>query len=205
MTKAKKGSFFGCIFSLTITIILLVIFLKHSNPTISIEEFDVYTLKTTKISSSLNHNDTIHYDLKLKNPNINNGIYFDTLNLTFYYKVDNINNIPIGKAIFSPFYLGHKEVARRVGKILPRVVKWNHVKPPLMFRVELVTMMRYKSSIWKKKSHLVVGANLEVDDHGSLVKGKHNKGVVLKSKGTRNSNGQFGFVCMLLGILVFIW
>lgn len=72
---------------------------------------------------------------------------------------------------------------------------------PVVFRVELATAVRYKNTFWKTKRHrLVVGADLEVNERGSLVKGKDNKGIKLSSKAVNNTKGYF----QLMAILLFI-
>lgn len=68
-----------------------------------------------------------------------------------------------------------------------------------LFRVELTTAVRYKIIFWKTKRHrLVVGADLQVNDDGSLVKRKKKKGIKLSSGGAK-MKASLG----ILGVLVF--
>ncbi|XP_048497853.1 protein NDR1-like [Beta vulgaris subsp. vulgaris] len=188
------------IFSLGLTALSLWLLLYQKTPTCSIEQFDVFALKETTTTNNNNSNN-VHYDLKLKNRIINKGIYYDTLNVTFYEK----NNF-IGNAIFSPFYQGYHKGTHRVGDIEARGVQWENVTAAMMvFRVELATAVRYKHLLWKsKRHHLVVGADLKVNDQGSLVKGKGNKGITLISKAGNNNNKSRFELLGMLDILVFI-
>lgn len=203
--KVSKGGCCGFVTSVAISAILFwLLLIRTSKPTCSIEEFDVFGLKG-KTNNATHPSNTIHYlyDLKLRNKNINKGIYYDALNVTFYYN-PNSNSSPIGNATFVPFYQGRRKSAHRVGNIEVREVKWGHDDAPEMFRVELATAVRYKNTFWKTKRHrLVVGANFKVNEHGNLVKRKGNKGIKLSSKARMNKTGRFQIVSML-GILIFI-
>ncbi|KMS98510.1 hypothetical protein BVRB_4g092030 [Beta vulgaris subsp. vulgaris] len=193
--EVKQRSCCGCIFSLGLCALSLWLLLYHKTPTCSIEEFDVFALK--EITTN---NKTIHYDVKLKNRIINKGIYYDALNVTFYDKNDIIGNVN-----FSPFYQGHHKGTHRVGNIDARGVHWENDTATAIFRVELATVVRYKHLLWKSKRHrLVLGADLKVNDQGSLVKRKGNKGIKLSSgAGKINNKGRFELLG-ILGILVFI-
>ncbi|XP_021758800.1 protein NDR1-like [Chenopodium quinoa] len=203
--KQGKGCCGSCV-SLAITAILIWLFqFKTSTPTLSIEQFDAFALEGVTNNTTRNNN-TIHYDLKLKNKgsNVNKGIYYDTLDLTFYYK-PNFNGVLIGNVSFAPFYQGHGKATHRVGDIVPRGVRWENHTVPAVFRLELATAVRYKSMFWKtKRHHLAMGVDLEVNEQGSLVKGKDNKGIkLISSKGEKNNKGRLEVVG-LLSILIFI-
>ncbi|KAL9232377.1 hypothetical protein vseg_007496 [Gypsophila vaccaria] len=186
----------SCLLSTTISAIFIWLAFRILSPTCSIEEFDVFTLQKPA------NNNTIHYDLKLKNRNFNKGIYYDALNLTFYYK-PSIQSFLIGNVTIEPFYQGYGKSTHRVGDFDPKGVKLENVDSGTIFSVELATKVRYKSPLWKTKRHnLVVEADLKVNGQGSLIKGKGNKGIKLSSTAGR-SVGSFG-VGGILGILVFI-
>ncbi|CAO2833496.1 unnamed protein product [Amaranthus hypochondriacus] len=211
--KKEKGLCSTCI-SLGISIFFLWFLISSKSPKCSIEEFNLLLpLKsnqtTTKISISNPLNNTIHYDLKLKNRNFNKGIYYDALNLTFFYK-SNLNgiNLPIGNTIFSPFYQGRSKATHRVGNITTTATTATITTSKMGFRVEMATAIRYKGTLWKSKRHrLVVGVDLKVNDEGILVKGNDNKGIVLKSSSRKNGIGKGVFGVMgILGIfLIHTW
>ncbi|XP_021856453.2 protein NDR1-like [Spinacia oleracea] len=203
MVKVKQGC--CCTSFIILTIIGLCIWfaIRPRIPICTIEEFTVFNIQQTVNST---YNNTIYYDLKVKNRNTDDvGIYYDTLNVTFYYK-RNIDSFPveIGDATFSPFYLRRSRSTHRVGSIGSIGINWERETtprlPPVMFRVELLTTLRYRKPFWKsKRYHLLVGADLKVNGKGVLV----NRGVKLRSKAGRNNMISFWWVAML-GILIFM-
>ncbi|XP_021758537.1 protein NDR1-like [Chenopodium quinoa] len=204
-----RGSIGSFIF-ISIIVLLYFYFNRRIIPICSIEEFTVFALQEKPTNSTLQTNNTIHFDLKVKNKkSILLGIYYDALKLTFFYK-RNIHSFPIeiGDANFRPFFLrnskSHSMSTNRTGSIDVRGVKWENdtvVSSQVVFRVELLTKYRYKRLLWTSgRYHLLVGADLEVNNEGSLV---NNKGVKLKSKAGRNSNVRFELMG-ILGILIFI-
>ncbi|XP_074271012.1 protein NDR1-like [Silene latifolia] len=194
--QAKSCCSCGCLVSTAISAIFLWLAFRILTPTCSIENFDVFALQKTP------NNNSIHYDLKLKNRNFNKGIYYDALNLTFYYK-PNRSNFPVGNVTIDSFYQGFWKSTHRVGDIEPKGVNLKNANGDAVFRVELATEVRYRSPLWKTKRHsLVVGADLKVNDQGSLIKGKGNNGIKLSSApGRRMSWISVGGI---LGTLFFI-
>ena len=193
----------GCckfVFSCGIASLSFWLLLYTSTPLCSIEEFDALALEKTA-NSTIRTNRTLHYDLKLKNRIANKGIYYDALNLTFYYK-PNLSHYLIGNATYPAFYQGHHKSAHRVGSFdaATEVVSENATA---VFRVELATAVRYKHILWKSKRHrLVVAAEVQVNDRGSLVKLKGNKGIKMSS-GAAKIEDCFNVVG-ILGILAFV-
>ncbi|KMS98513.1 hypothetical protein BVRB_4g092060 [Beta vulgaris subsp. vulgaris] len=123
--------------------VLLWLLIKPSIPKCYIEEFDVFALRENTNSTHLNN--TIYYNLKLKNRNTDKGVYYDTINLNFYYKPNEYTSLAIGNSTFTPFYQGKYKSTHRVGNIEPRGVRWgNATASTVMFRVELVTAVRSK-------------------------------------------------------------
>ncbi|XP_057540428.1 protein NDR1-like [Amaranthus tricolor] len=200
--RTEKGLCSTCI-SLGTTIFFLWFVFSSKSPKCSIQEFKLLLpLKsnqtTTKISISSPLNNTIHYDLKLKNRNFNKGIYYDALNLTFFYK-SNLNgiNLPIGNTTFSPFYQGRSKATHRLGNITSTATT---TTSNVAFRVEMATAIRCKGTLWKSKRHrFVVGVDFKVNDEGVLVKGNDNKGIVLSSSSRKNGIGKG--VLGVMGIL----
>lgn len=200
MYKPQKRDFCTtCIMPLITIGVLLWLLIKPSIPKCYIEEFDVFALRENTNSTHLNN--TIYYNLKLKNRNTDKGVYYDTINLNFYYKPNEYTSLAIGNSTFTPFYQGKYKSTHRVGNIEPRGVRWgNATASTVMFRVELVTAVRYKQPLWKsKRHHLVVGADLSVNDEGSL-----GNGVRLRSNAQRNRKNRFQLVG-LLGILFLVY
>ncbi|GAB4846195.1 hypothetical protein Ancab_025193 [Ancistrocladus abbreviatus] len=157
--------------------------LRPSKPTCSIEHFDVFALNKTATSA---RNNTIYFDLTLKNNNKDEGVYYDTLNLTFYYKPN--LTFPLANYTFSGFRQGHQKHAQRVGTVEAGGSNWQglassavKVNGTAVFKVDLKTAVRYKIIFWKTKRHkLALGADLQVNAEGSLVRSRK-KGVKLTS------------------------
>lgn len=179
--------------------------LKTSKPICSIENFDVFTLNKTASPTIYRNNNTIRYDLKLNNKeNKDKGIYYDALSLKFYYK-PNSSVVPLGNVTVPSFYQGHGKKTHRIGTIDARGVKWeNATATRAAFKVELNTSVRYKIVFWKtKRQRLDLVANLEVDEQGSLVKGKKKKGIKFTS-GAGDCKACNFQLLGILGILIFI-
>lgn len=209
MTKPKHGCCYGGVFSITLNAAVFLCLLLHlatALPEITLEDFTVFALKQNtgialkESTNSTQYNNTIHFDLKLRNLD-KESMDYDALNLTFYYKT-NLSSFPIGNATFRAFYQRRYGSDHRVGNIEVRGVKWENVTAAVIFRVELATGVRYQVNTFFKSRRVrfVIGADLRINDEGSLV----NKGVELTSKAGRNIIGSFEMVGMLLGILFFL-
>ncbi|XP_021758802.1 protein NDR1-like [Chenopodium quinoa] len=213
--EAEEGSCCRCccsfIFTLGLTALFMWLNLKPSNPVYSIENFDVFALnKTANNSIYYKNNHTIRYDFKLNNKeNKDKGVYYDALNLTFYYfdalNLSLANKTLLGNDTITPFYQGHGKNTHRIRTIDARGVKWeNATATTSFFRVELNTTVRFKIVFWKTKRRHRFGlfADLHVDEQGILIKRKK-KGVKFRS-GARNSKCCNFHFLGILGILTFI-
>lgn len=89
--------------------------LRSSKPVCSIQDFYVPALNRSENHSLSTHNSSIYgiyFDLKLDNENNDKRIYYDTINLTFFYE-SNFTHFIIGNYTVPPFRQGHKKKARR--------------------------------------------------------------------------------------------
>jgi len=178
--------------------------LRTSSPDCLLSKFYL-PLNQTSNSSNLT---PLEFELRLKNTNKDKGVYYDPINVTFYtpYRSHVIGNFTITK-----FYQGHKKSARKNGNIsiIDRDVV-SQAAPAngstALFRVDLVTSVRYKILMFKTKRHKIrVGANVEVN--GTITKVNH-KDIKLKSNADkiRSYCGQMGFFfanLLVLGLLIF--
>ncbi|CAK9182914.1 unnamed protein product, partial [Ilex paraguariensis] len=175
-----------CCFSFLLTSGLTTLFLwlslHTSKPVCSIQDFYVSALNKT-LNSTSNH--SIFFDLKLENQNIDKGVYYDAINLTFYYG-PNIS-LPIANYTVSGFHQGHKKYTHRKDLVDARGVPWDEVFRGVsngsvaVFRVDLATTVRFKVISWKTKRHkLDLKGNVKVDDSGKKVE---TKGIKLKNGG----------------------
>ncbi|KAI3899974.1 hypothetical protein MKW92_040465 [Papaver armeniacum] len=163
----------GFLFSSGLTALLLWLTLKPSSPKYSIESFYVPILNKTTTSQSTVNSTTISFDLRLKNENRNKGIYYDALDLTFfYYFPENSSFLQIGDITIPEFYQGHLKTAHRLESIQSYGVSWKDVKTngssTKMFRVDLDTRVRYKIMLSRTKRHRMrLGVNVTVNDEGA--------------------------------------
>ncbi|WOH04223.1 hypothetical protein DCAR_0623632 [Daucus carota subsp. sativus] len=163
---------FCCTFLFTsgLTALFLWLSLRASNPTCSIQQFDVHALNKTANATS---NHTIYFDLKLDNKNKDKGIYYDALNLTFYYGTNKSQRI--GNFTIKGFYQGHHKNTHRENNVTFDAVSVSGS----VFRVDLETKVRFKIMGFKTKRHrIAVWAQVEVNDNGQK---KKKKGIKLKS------------------------
>ncbi|XP_026438022.1 protein NDR1-like [Papaver somniferum] len=158
----------GSIFSLGLTALFLWLGFGTFSPKFSIEMFEVPALNTT--SSSKGNSKIIDptFDLRLKNENLNEGVLYDTINVTLYYYQLNISTfVPIGNVSIPAFYQGYGKKAHRVESIPSYGVPWEIAKMEIlngstaMFRVDLDTKIRYKYPLWKSKRHTIMGLRVK--------------------------------------------
>ena len=192
-----------------LTALFMWLSLRTSNPTITVE--DIYF---PGLNKTLNNpkNTTVYLSLKLDNGNKDKGIRYDTVNLNLSYVANNSDPHSrsfIDDSFIPAFYQGHKKKAIKPANFSTEGLNWTEVRRVLstnkivFFRVDLATAVRFKIMAWNtKRQKLMVGANVQVNDLGALVKiGKKKKGTKL-SKATKN-----GLWSLQVGILVnlLIW
>ncbi|KAL7608137.1 hypothetical protein Lser_V15G13896 [Lactuca serriola] len=193
---------FSFILTLGLTSLFLWLSLRTSNPVCSIQDVYIPALNKTRNSTS---DQSIYLDLKLDNENKDKGIFYDPLNITLHYYINqsNGNGIPISNYVLKGFYQGHQKKARRKNWTDTQGVPWDAAvnitggRPPV-FRVDLATAVRFKILVWKTKRHrLILGADFEVSDRGQK----------LQKKGTRLKSGApelfSGNSCMAFSLVVF--
>lgn len=191
------------ILTLGFTALFMWLSLRASIPVCSIQ--DIYVPPLNKSENSTDYK--IYFDLKLDNENNDKGIYYDALNLTFYYR-PNLTT-PIGNMTLPGFYQGHKKKARRKESVDVYGVPWTAARKAVsngsaVFRVDLATAVRFKVMVWKtKRDKLVVGADVEVNDLGKKVK---KKGVRLRSGAPERERypARAGPLVVLLSVLSLI-
>lgn len=178
MSESRGGCCRCCcsfFFTLGLTALFMWLSLRTSDPICSIQKFYAPSLNTTLNAT----NSTLYFDLKLDNGNKDKGIYYDPINLTFYY---GNSTKSIGNLTVSHFYQGHKKNAHRRMLVPTPLVPWAEARKnrTVWFRMELETKVRYKILFWKKKREkIAVGAAVEVNaTTGEKMK---KKGIKLKS------------------------
>lgn len=185
------------IFTLGLTSLFMWLSLRTSNPKCSIQAFYLPALDK---SSNNRNNTTLQFQLKLENTNKDKGVYYDDVNVTVY-DFPNRSHI-IGTSVIGRFYQGHKKTAHKNGtaptdqKVVSRAVFANG---SAVFRVDLVTAVRFKIIAWKTKRHkIAVGADVEVNVNGTKV---NKKNIKLSSSGSNNVS----YYCCCVGILLYFF
>ncbi|KAK1435642.1 hypothetical protein QVD17_01408 [Tagetes erecta] len=174
---------FRCCFSFTLTLGFTSLFmwlsLHTSNPILSIQDIYIPSLNKTLNSTSYQ---SIYIDLKFDNKNKDKGIFYHQSNITLRY---NNSSIVISNYTLAGFYQGHNKKARRKNWVGTYGVPWDEAVKVVdggelaVFRVDLVTVIRFKILFWKTKKHrVVVGADFQVNDVG---KKERKKGTRLRS------------------------
>lgn len=189
------------IFTLGLTALFMWLSLRTSNPTCSIQSFEVPALNLSQNSTK---NTTIYFLLKLDNGNKDKGIHYDNISLTVTYRT-NISlplnaSQPIKKFDAPGFYQGHNKKAKKNQSFVPDGFNWTaatravSINGSTVFRVDLATRVRFKIIFWNTKRHkLSVGADVVVNKMGEKD----------KKKGIKLSGGpQLGRFPLRVGVLV---
>ncbi|KAI3980524.1 hypothetical protein MKX01_032195 [Papaver californicum] len=170
---------FLSIISLGFSFYIFCLWFRTFRPSISIEMFEVSALNKTSNGTFNIIDPTITFDLRLKNENKNEGVFYDTDNVTLYYYHANISTFsPIGNISTPAFYQGFHKIAHRVESIPSYGVPWNIAKMEVLngstttFRVDVNTRIRFRYllfffwSINGQKYTIGVGGNITVNDQG---------------------------------------
>ncbi|KAI3504444.1 hypothetical protein L1887_25914 [Cichorium endivia] len=200
---------FSFIITLGLTSLFLWLSLRTSNPVCSIQDVYIPALNTTQNSTSYK---SIYLDLKLDNENKDKGIYYDLLNITLHYYINESNRdkpgIPISNYTLKGFYQGHQKKARRKNWTDTYGVPWDAAVKTIadgghpVFRVDLTTAVRFKILFWKTKRHrLILGADFEVSNKGQKVQ---KKGTRLKSGAPELFSGESRVASSLVVLCTFL-
>ncbi|RWR93456.1 Late embryogenesis abundant protein [Cinnamomum micranthum f. kanehirae] len=166
----------GFIFTLGLTALFMWLSFRPSKPKFSISEFHIPALNKTSIPNLTSQipptNTSIFFNLKLENPNKDKGIYYDALNLTFYY---GLNHSRIGNASIPAFYQGYKKTAHKQDKLSTEErAFWENATRVVSeggkaaFQVRMETSVRYKIVGFKTvRHHLNLTDDVKVNDHGT--------------------------------------
>ncbi|KAL2457921.1 Protein NDR1 [Forsythia ovata] len=159
--------------------------LQNYKPNCYIEDFYVPALNKHINSTATTAANFIFFDLKLQNVMEENGVLYDTINLTFSYGLN--PSVPIGKYTLPGAYQGHKKTAHRRDIMPTHGVNWDDAFAAVLngskvvFRVDLAGKVKFKRFFsYSRTKALVVGADVEVDGSGNKVR---RKAIKMKSGG----------------------
>ncbi|XP_050215853.1 protein NDR1-like [Mercurialis annua] len=192
------------IFTLGLTALFLWLSLRVSKPKCSLHKFYIPAL-----NHSLNPrgNTSLIFQLRLENTNKDKGVYYDPVNVTFF---DNpTRNHSIGNFTITKFHQGHKKKATKGGEIslnsssgFDQEAVFRAVSNgSAVFRVDMVTSVKYKIMFWKTKRYkIIVGADVNITTQGSISDPK--KGVRLKSDAAKFGKLGIFWVGFLFFVLI---
>ncbi|XP_071737948.1 NDR1/HIN1-like protein 26 [Rutidosis leptorrhynchoides] len=167
ISKLICAVFLCILFTLGLVTFILWLSLRPHRPRFHIHEFSIPSLAETYGFSSAH----ITFNMTARNPNINIGIYYDTINLTLYFKDQTIAKTPL----LFPFYQSPKNTAIIYGTLLGSELKistaqWKQLAArkhgDVAFRLDVTSLIRFKVSTWDSRIHkmhanceIVVGPN----------------------------------------------
>lgn len=128
--------------------------LRPSTPSFAVVDLSVPTSNNVQNGSTL-----VTYELEIKNPNKDSGVYYDDILMTFFFEQD-----VVADDVISSFYQGKdKTVSARRDVTVKDMRVWSGVARAVAnatakLKVNLATRVRYKTWGKKSKHH---GMNLE--------------------------------------------
>ncbi|MCL7023188.1 hypothetical protein MKW94_030828 [Papaver nudicaule] len=160
------------IFSLSLIVLVIWFTVQPIKPHCSLEYFYIPALDKASNDSQAKNSTAISVELSFWNRNSEKSIYYDNLNMTLHY-YGKISTLPIGNTSIPKFYQHHMHTNHHAEKIQTFGVPWEDLKmkasngSSAVFRVDLVTNVRYRNGIWKTRRHeLRLGVNVTVNDQG---------------------------------------
>ncbi|CAN1147008.1 Protein NDR1 [Linum perenne] len=172
------------------TALFLWLSLRPSSPKCYLQNFSIPSLNRSLSNS------TINFNLSLVNPNLNKGIYYDPVKVSFFHGSNRSDSL--GNFTIPGFYQGHKKKATKGGTIGTSLRGGTAGG----FRVEMETRVRYKLIFFKTKRHRIdVGADFEVNGEGNKVSSND---VRLKSSGDRVGGRTTPYYHLANGVLLYL-
>ncbi|GLT29945.1 hypothetical protein SLA2020_047740 [Shorea laevis] len=173
---------------------------RADNPKCSVDYFYLPALNRALNSTT---NSTLYFNLKLANPNKGWGINYNDVkvNITVFDAVGNGSQSSqlLGTTTIQHFYQGLKKTAKKPGHVdysMTVVSQGVFPNATAVFRIDLVTAVRFKDMILSKKFKIRVEARIVVDGSGSMVLPK-NEDIALVSMAPKQ--GCCSLVLLTLG------
>ncbi|KAL4570909.1 hypothetical protein LXL04_026573 [Taraxacum kok-saghyz] len=184
---------------ITAVIVVCVYYTNPSDPSFTINDFYVSALNLSDISSTTTAaNQTISFDMKLRNSNKVMGAYYDPVRITFSY-IPNIKlTFVVGEYTVPKFYQHNKNSMWVRETVATRgIAPYNRLVTSSVFMVQVSTKVGFKSPAYRKKDSVVVVANVRVDQTG---KKDSKKGIKLFESGV----GDDGLGCLSIQMRLLI-
>ncbi|KAD7117942.1 hypothetical protein R6Q59_005037 [Mikania micrantha] len=172
VTKLICAVFLSIFFTVGLVTFILWLSLRPHRPRFHIHEFTFPSLTEPNGFSTAQ----ITFNLTARNPNLEIGIYYDTVNLTLYYRDQTIAQTPL----LFPFYQSPKNTAIIYGTLSRPTLKIDKARwmqflaarkqGAVAFRVDVVSSIRFKVSTWDSRRHKMhANCEIRVGSNGMLV------------------------------------
>ncbi|KAF5729011.1 protein YLS9-like [Tripterygium wilfordii] len=168
VSKVICSIFLSLVLIVGIVIFILWLSLRPHRPRFHIHEFSVPGLG----QSTGFKNATITFNVTIRNPNKDMGIYYDSMKGSVYYKDRMIGSTPL----LHPFYqkpkntvIVYKEMSG--GNLTVNSHRGNdRGQGSVVFRLDITSTIRFKVSTWHSKRHrLHANCDLEVGPDGNIL------------------------------------
>ncbi|KAI3745443.1 hypothetical protein L1987_58555 [Smallanthus sonchifolius] len=163
VSKLICSVFLSLLFIVGLITFILWLSLRPHRPRFHINEFSIPSLAQDNGFASAQAT----FNVTARNPNLNIGIYYDTMHITLYYQNQNIG----GEPFLVPFYQEPKNSTILSDtlsgtKLVVDEARWAQFVAARMhglvsFRLEVATAIRFKVAGWESKKHKM-HANCEI-------------------------------------------
>ncbi|KAK9064206.1 hypothetical protein SSX86_015586 [Deinandra increscens subsp. villosa] len=192
VTKIICAVFLSIFFTIGLVTFILWLSLRPHRPRFHIHAFSIPTSPNGISTAQLTFN------LTARNPNLEIGIYYDTVNLTLYYRDQPIAETPV----LFPFYQSPKNTAIIYGTLVGSALKignarWMQIlaarkRGAVQFRVDVASSIRFKVSKWDSRRHKMhANCEIGVGSNGMLVGDDEGKNCPIYSSLTCDENANF--------------
>ncbi|KAI3495228.1 hypothetical protein L1887_37467 [Cichorium endivia] len=163
VTKLICGVFLSILFTVGLATFILWLSLRPHRPRFYIQEFSIQNLADPNGFSTAR----ITFNVTARNPNLDIGIYYNTMNLTIYHQEQTIAETPL----LFPFYQSPKNAAVIYGTLSGSTLRIDKVRwmqfmaarkhGAVPFRVDVAALIHFKVSAWDSRHHKM-HANCEI-------------------------------------------
>ncbi|KAI3823893.1 hypothetical protein L1987_05338 [Smallanthus sonchifolius] len=174
VTKLICAVFLSILFTVGLVTFVLWLSLRPHRPRFHIHEFSIPSLAEPNGLSTAR----VTFNVTARNPNLEIGIYYDTVNLTLYYQDQVIATTPL----LFPFYQSPKNTAIIYGKLSGPTLKIDNARwmrffaarkrGVVPFRLDVASSIRFKVSTWDSRRHKMhANCEIGVGSNGMLLAG----------------------------------
>ncbi|KAI3680570.1 hypothetical protein L6452_35343 [Arctium lappa] len=178
VSKLICAVFLSILFTVGLVTFILWLSLRPHRPRFHIHEFSIPSLAEPNGFSNVH----VTYNVTAQNPNLDIGIYYDTMNLTLYYQDQTIAETPL----LFPFYQSSKNTAIVYGTLSGPTLRINYARwiqllaarkqGSVPFRLDVASSIRFKVSAWDSRHHKMhANCEIGVGSNGMLLESDKEK------------------------------